>query len=166
MIKAIVSFLALGLIALGLLYLINSYTRTRIEENRLFQQNETVTELLNDRKITQQPNKTEGSNRCKRWQIKNLEVAGYSGTIAGLALIEDIGKHEKLSMRITAHTETPGIGDFIDHRKNSWIRTLDGKPFENWSDLDSVTGATITSSAILKMAISAFQLRRDRCDST
>ena len=163
MTKAILSFLSLGLIALGTLYLTDTYTRSRVEDNRLYQQNETVRELLKDREITQQPNSTGGTNPCDYWQITKLEVAGYSGIISGLALIEDIGKHERLSLRITAHNETPGIGDFIDHRKKSWIQALDGNSFEEWSDLDSVTGATITSLAILKMANSAFELERDSC---
>ena len=66
MTKAIFSFLALGLIALGLLYLTDTYTRTRIEDNRIYQQNETIRELLKDREITQQPNNTEGTTPCKR----------------------------------------------------------------------------------------------------
>ena len=98
------------------------------------------------------------------WQINKLEVTGYSGEIKGIALIENIDNQRVLSLRVTAHTETPGIGDFIEHRKTKWISALDGSSFEEWSNLDSVTGATITVSSMLEMAIYAFQAEEVFCD--
>ena len=80
------------------------------------------------------------------------------------ALIENIDEQKALSLRVTTHTETPGIGDFIEHRKTKWIKALDGGSFEEWSNLDSVTGATITTSAMLEMATIAFQMEDVFCD--
>jgi len=164
MTRPVLSVLILGLISSMLLSLTNLYTRNRIEENRLYRQNEATRELLKDRGITLLETQDGKALPCRPWQINKLEVTGYSGKIKGLALIEYIDEQKALSLRVTTHTETPGIGDFIEHRKTKWIKALDGGSFEEWSNLDSVTGATITTSAMLEMATIAFQMEDVFCD--
>ena len=164
MTRPVLSVLILGLITSMLLSLTNLYTRNRIEENRLYRQNETTRELLKDRGIRLSETQDGEAPPCRPWQTNKLEVTGYSGKIKGLALIENIDEQKALSLRVTAHTETPGIGDFIEHRKTKWISALDGSSFEEWSNLDSVTGATITVTAMLEMAINAFQAEEVFCD--
>jgi electron transport complex protein RnfG len=60
--------------------------------------------------------------------------------------------------RVTAHRETPGIGDFIDLARSPWMRKFDGLPGAAddavWAErprggVDAVTGATITSRAVV-----------------
>ena len=164
MTRPVLSVLILGLITSMLLSLTNLYTRNRIEENRLYRQNETTRELLKDRGIRLPETQDGPALPCRPWQTNKLEVTGYSGKIKGLALIENIEDQKVLSLRVTAHTETPGIGDFIEHRKTKWIKALDGGSFEEWSNLDSVTGATITTSAMMEMAAIAFQMEDVLCD--
>ena len=164
MTKPLLSVVILGVITSLLLSLTNVYTRNRIEENRLYWQSETTRELLKDRGLSPPKNQDGNNPTCMPWQINKLEVTGYSGEIKGTALIENIDNQRVLSLRVTAHTETPGIGDFIEHRKTKWISALDGSSFEEWSNLDSVTGATITVSAMLDMAINAFQAGEVFCD--
>jgi electron transport complex protein RnfG len=64
-------------------------------------------------------------------------------------------------VRSVAHRETPGLGDAIDTRKSDWVRQFDGKslaapPADSWlvdkdeGAFDSITGATITSRAVVE----------------
>lgn len=91
-----------------------------------------------------------------------LEVpapGGYSGTIALLVAVDPDG--QLLGVRVTAHGETPGLGDFIEERRSDWIRRFDGRsltapPAARWrvrkdgGDFDHYTGATITSRAVVE----------------
>ena len=164
MTKPLLSVVILGVVTSLLLSLTNVYTRNRIEENRIYWQSETTRELLKDRGLSPPKNQDGNNPACMPWQINKLEVTGYSGEIKSIALIENIDNQRVLSLRVTAHTETPGIGDFIEHRRTKWIQALDGSSFKEWSNLDSITGATITSSAMREMAINAFQAEDAFCD--
>lgn len=84
---------------------------------------------------------------------------GYSGDIELM-----IGINSALSItgvRVTAHRETPGLGDKIDRRKSVWIesfqnRGLNDTPPTIWAvtkeggDFDQFTGATITPRAVVQ----------------
>jgi len=84
---------------------------------------------------------------------------GYSGDIDLLiALYPD---QRIAGVRVTAHQETPGLGDKIERRKDDWIDQFRGlslsQPAEaQWTvrkdggDFDAFTGATITPRAIVK----------------
>lgn len=83
---------------------------------------------------------------------------GYSGAIRLLIAIAPDGT--VLGVRVVAHRETPGLGDFIDTRKSNWIERFTGKstrdpPLASWrvrkdgGDFDQYTGATITSRAVV-----------------
>jgi electron transport complex protein RnfG len=94
-----------------------------------------------------------------------LEAAapdGYSGRIGLLLAIATDGR--LLAMRVTQHKETPGLGDYIDPRKDKnktspWIGQFDGKGFdavkaETWKVkkdggvYDAHVGATISARAV------------------
>jgi len=94
-----------------------------------------------------------------------LEAAapdGYSGRIGLLLAIDMEGR--LLAMRVTQHKETPGLGDYIDPRKdknksNPWINQFDRKGFdevkvEQWKVkkdggvFDAHVGATISARAV------------------
>jgi electron transport complex protein RnfG len=91
---------------------------------------------------------------------------GYSGDIAlliGLSTAGDI-----LGVRVTAHHETPGLGDYIDIAKSNWIRQFDGRSLarpeaklwkvkKDGGAFDSVAGATITPRAVVKAVRSALE---------
>lgn len=79
--------------------------------------------------------------------IRLLVGINYNGTLAGV--------------RVIAHRETPGLGDGIEEDRSDWIYGFDGKslenpPLEQWEvkkdggRFDQMTGATITSRAVLK----------------
>lgn len=89
---------------------------------------------------------------------------GYSGDIALLIGIDESGSIS--GVRVTAHRETPGLGDYIDRAKSAWIDQFDGKSLTNpepkhWKvakdggTFDARAGATITPRAVVKAVRSA-----------
>ncbi len=98
---------------------------------------------------------------------------GYSGDIR---LLVAIGADASvLGVQILEHRETPGLGDRIERGKSAWLEQFDGKslgrpPTGDWApdrrggSFDTVTGATITSTAVtdaVKRALQAFKSGRE-----
>jgi electron transport complex protein RnfG len=90
--------------------------------------------------------------------IKLLVGIGYDGTLTGV--------------RVSAHHETPGLGDAIDEERSDWIYGFDGKsldnpPLDRWrvkrdgGAFDQLTGATITPRAIVKAVKKTLLYYRD-----
>ena len=84
---------------------------------------------------------------------------GYSGNIGLLIGIDIDGK--VTGVRVTAHRETPGLGDYIDRAKSPWIEQFVGKSRmdpepKHWKvakdggRFDARAGATITPRAVVK----------------
>ena len=89
--------------------------------------------------------------------VTSLE--GYSGAIK---LLVGVNSQDKslLGVRVTAHKETPGLGDKIETKKADWIFQFVGKSLQNptlkqWKvkkdggAFDQFTGATITPRAVV-----------------
>lgn len=89
---------------------------------------------------------------------------GYSGKIRLLIALGANG--ELLGVRVTQHRETPGLGDYIDPKKDKnkehpWINQFDGltptsiderawKVKKDGGRFDSMVGATVTPRAVVK----------------
>ncbi|MET0355910.1 MAG: electron transport complex subunit RsxG [Cellvibrio sp.] len=83
---------------------------------------------------------------------------GYSGDIR---LIVGVNADGSIAgVRVIDHHETPGLGDKIELKKNSWILSFNGKSLETpvssgWKvkkdggDFDQFAGATITPRAVV-----------------
>ena len=96
---------------------------------------------------------------------------GYAGKIRLLLAVAADGT--LLGVRVTQHKETPGLGDYIEPRKDKnkerpWIRQFDGLSLAAVSDrewrvkkdngrFDSLAGATITPRAVIKAVHKALQ---------
>lgn len=91
---------------------------------------------------------------------------GYSGEIHLLVGIQADGRIA--GVRVTAHKETPGLGDYIDLARSPWIRQFDGKSLENpmtadWKvkkdggRFDYFAGATVTPRAVIKATRKALE---------
>ena len=89
---------------------------------------------------------------------------GYSGDIGLLIGIDANGT--VTGVRVTAHRETPGLGDYIERAKSPWIDQFVGKSLGNpepkrWKVVkdggafDARAGATITPRAVVKAVKSA-----------
>lgn len=84
---------------------------------------------------------------------------GYAGEIQLLMAIDTDGR--LLGVRVLKHSETPGLGDKIDARKDDWIKGFGGRSLsdpapEQWAVkkdggvFDQFAGATITPRAVVK----------------
>ena len=82
-----------------------------------------------------------------------MTTRGYNGQIDLLiALTSD---RKVISVRVTHHKETPGIGDMIEQDVSNWIHQFAGKSARDtdWTlspegDIDTISGATVTSRAV------------------
>ena len=90
--------------------------------------------------------------------MKLATQKGYNGRIELLVGINTDGTLS--GVRVTAHRETPGLGDDIELQKSDWIlgfngRSLGDPPREEWAVkkdggvFDQFTGATITPRAVV-----------------
>lgn len=101
---------------------------------------------------------------------------GYSGKIRMLLAIRANG--EIAGVRVTLHKETPGLGDYIEPKKdknktNPWITQFNGLSMEKmptpgqWKvkkdggHFDSVAGATVTPRAVVKAVYKAAKFATD-----
>lgn len=91
--------------------------------------------------------------------IFEVSEYGYSGEIKSILAISSVGTI--LGARVLAHSETPGLGDKIEVKKDDWILGFDGlsiiKPTKaGWAvrkdggEFDQFSGATITPRAVVK----------------
>ena len=103
--------------------------------------------------------------------VEAVAADGYSGKIRLLLAVAADGS--LLGVRVTQHRETPGLGDYIDPRKDKnkerpWIRQFDGLSLATVADrewrvrkdngrFDSVAGATVTPRAVVKAVHKALQ---------
>lgn len=91
---------------------------------------------------------------------------GYSGDIKLLIAIRADGSIS--GVRVLAHKETPGLGDYIDIAHGNWIKLFDNASIEKtplaaWQvkkdggQFDYMVGATITPRAVVKAVKQALQ---------
>lgn len=84
---------------------------------------------------------------------------GYSGNIRLLVAINVDGT--LAGVRVTAHRETPGLGDWIEASRSDWVTRFTGLALGNPAEkdwavkkdggvFDQFTGATITPRAVVK----------------
>lgn len=99
---------------------------------------------------------------------------GYSGKIRMIVAIKADGQVS--GVRVVSHNETPGLGDYIEIAKNSWIRIFEGKSLASYQDQDwkvkkdggrfeHMAGATVTPRAVVKAvhkSLKYFAQNRDR----
>jgi electron transport complex protein RnfG len=90
--------------------------------------------------------------------IESIAPDGYSGDITILTAINS--NDEIIGSRIIDHKETPGLGDYIDQKKSTWIFNFNGMSLNNRADpdwrvkkdqgtFDYKAGATITPRAVI-----------------
>lgn len=98
---------------------------------------------------------------------------GYAGAIRLLVAVRADGT--VLGVQVTSHHETPGLGDAVDERHSDWIRRFIGRALDrptvgHWKvrkdggDFDQMTGATVTSRAVVRSVSNAlvyFKRHRD-----
>lgn len=110
--------------------------------------------------------------------IEAVAPDGYSGKIKLLIAIKADG--ELSGVRVVAHNETPGLGDYIEITKSPWIKIFNGLSLEKYGDKDwkvkkdggrfeHNTGATVTPRAMVKAvhkALKYFAANREKIFAT
>ena len=106
--------------------------------------------------------------------LEAIAPDGYSGKIKLILAVRANG--ELAGVRVVAHKETPGLGDYIELPKSPWIKGFDGKSRGAYKDadwkvkkdggqFDYMAGATITPRAVVKAthkALQYFEANRDK----
>jgi electron transport complex protein RnfG len=106
-----------------------------------------------------------------------LEAAAPDGYAGEIRLLVGIGADGRITgVRVTAHKETPGLGDYIEAAKSRWIHVFDGRALGDPADaqwkvrkdggqFDYMAGATITPRAVVKAvhrSLKYFEAHRDK----
>lgn len=94
-----------------------------------------------------------------------LTVVAPDGYVDRIRLLVGISVDGRLiGVRAAAHRETPGLGDAIETSRSPWIYGFENRYLQDgtrWAlrraggDFDAITGATITSSAVINAVYSA-----------
>lgn len=106
------------------------------------------------------------NNKTAGVVLEAIAHDGYSGDIKLLIAIRADGSIS--GVRVLAHKETPGLGDYIDIAHGKWIKLFDDEsvhktPTANWQvkkdggKFDYMVGATITPRAVVKAVLKALQ---------
>jgi Na+-translocating ferredoxin:NAD+ oxidoreductase RnfG subunit len=163
MLKPSLSLLLIAGVCGSLLALTQSLTAPRIETNTRNYDLRMIKELTGT--IPRGSGTWSGNlwNLCNGTQLVRTETTGYGGPMTLLiALASD---HEQLKLRgirITRHAETPGLADFLRQPDRGWLALIKGLNQFEFTEVDTVAGATITSKAIQRGVLSAFFLLQER----
>jgi len=142
-------FLAIiGLACAGLLAATERLTGDRIAQNRQAHELRQITELAGIQPAGD-PQWANGIWRlCNGVVLLKTQAEGYGGHIS--ALVARQGQQLR-GLRVTAHQETPGIADFVARPEDPWRLQLRGRTAAELEDIDVITGATISSDALLTL---------------
>lgn len=122
-------------------------------------------ELLGNR-VASQANIAKLDNKNAGVILEAIAHDGYSGDIKLLIAIRADGSVS--GVRVLAHKETPGLGDYIDIARDNWIKLFDNESLnkttaEQWhvkkdgGKFEYMVGATITPRAVVKAVFQAVQ---------
>ncbi len=143
--KMLLSLVLIGGVCGALLVGTHALTAGDIQLNREAQARALMSAMLGEPLPDDQDIQAQVFGNCATWVFQQINVDGYAGDI-DLRVLWRAG--DEMTLRVTRHSETPGIGDFIDHQRNPWITGLDGRSAEYVAQIDKVSGATITARAI------------------
>lgn len=93
-----------------------------------------------------------------RFVVFQMSGKGYAGPIDLVMGVDQSG--QITGVRVTRHSETPGLGDKIEAQRDPWIHELAGKSLDNptperWAvkkdggEFDQFAGATVTPRAVI-----------------
>lgn len=163
MVKSALSLTIIGGVCGILLLATNQLTAPEINLNRELRARALMSEMLGAPLADNLDIQQGILGTCDSWLFQRIQSNGYAGPIDVLVLWR--ASSGGLVLRVTAHRETPGIGDFIDHARAPWITRFDGQTIARYDVLDNVSGATITTGAIRRAALSAQQQLEVHCAS-
>jgi electron transport complex protein RnfG len=98
-----------------------------------------------------------------------ITIIAPDGYVGEIRVLVGIDSNDRIvRARVLEHRETPGLGDKIDATKSNWINQFDNRQLaeSSWTlerdggDIDHITGATITSRAVVNAIRRALELQR------
>jgi len=99
--------------------------------------------------------------------ISRLRAKGYAGSIDVLVAWTSDEPTRTLGVSIVRHLETPGIADFLsDSGEDGWLHGLVDSTVATLPDIDTVTGATVSSRGVKRALLATLESApaiRDRC---
>ncbi len=172
--------LAIIVMGLSLTFLIEKYTREKIEVNRENAQLEILSQVLKkdsfdnnllkdyfeiqDKELLGHSEPARIHQAKKAGQVTSLVIPavapdGYQGQIDILVGVSATGR--VLDVRILDHMETPGLGNQVHQDVSDWVRHFSGHslvstPTEGWrvkkdgGQFDQFTGATVSPRAVVE----------------
>jgi electron transport complex protein RnfG len=87
--------------------------------------------------------------------VFTLSTKGYGGEIRLICGINSDGTIN--AVKTLLHSETSGIGSKVVDNASGYSENYCGKTADNYSEVDAVTGATISSKAYKKAIGTAFE---------
>lgn len=99
-----------------------------------------------------------GPNGQRLATVHAGKAMGYGGAIRLLVAFTPEGRI--VAVRVLEHHETPGLGDKIERRKSPWVdqfeeRHQDALALTPSGPIEAMTGATITSEAVIRAVVAA-----------
>lgn len=163
--------LTVALLCGGLLTGVQLLTADRIESNEREQSRQALLQLLEgivdaDSLVAADWSPTTETLCLQRLLVLRRSSAGYAGAIHMLLAITPAEPPELTALAVTSHLETPGIADFLgDAAGTGWLTTLRGRTAGELQQVDTVSGATISSRAVLNAAATALlEASADGCN--
>ena len=157
MVRGLGSLLGIAFVCALLLGLTHQVTTARIESNQSAHFWRQVNELTTIDVSTDLVEWRENVwHLCNGLALVRGETRGYGGPIYLLAALQlNTTRDEAIhlvvqGLRVTRHQETPGIADFINQPEHPWLQHLALLDADEIGRVQAVTGATITSRAILR----------------
>lgn len=164
MVKLFATLIGIGGLCGILLVGTHSLTQQQITDNRQAQAKRLMADMLGHSLPADLDTAAHFIGNCKHWVFSSVEVPGYAGVIHLLALVRFNINENQLTLRVIQHSETPNIGDFVDHTKDPWITQLDNSPVNTFVSVDNVSGATVTTQAIKQAAQLSAERIGAHCD--
>lgn len=122
-----------------------------IADNQRYYEERVLREMIGDLELQKNNDGwliRQGENSLGQLSATTTEQ-GYNGIIRLFVAYTNQG--EVISVRVTDHQETPGIGDGIELVVSDWVLGFEGRTLTGEHSvmaLDGLTGATITSDAV------------------
>ena len=156
-VRAIGSITLIGLVCAAIVAGTNHFTQDRITANHLNRHRSVLSDLIGNGELSPGVLNWIGSSEqgvldlCNGRTIMRARQPGYAGDIQMLVAMTTDERARVSGLRVTRHSETPGIADFLNSANTGWLQSLDNHTASSLSEVDTVSGATITSRAVLDL---------------
>lgn len=150
--RAVAGPVGIALLCAGLLSATYQLTGARIADNQAARELALLNDLL--------PTTVSVSAQALNWTddqlvlceallvVSRFSASGYAGPINGLLAWQPT-QRRATGIRVLEHLETPGIADFLNETgAGGWLGELLRRDPEQLTQVDAVSGATISSNAV------------------